>query len=329
MSAPRTKRQFAGAAIDPSQRHITSYFKNVTGAQTFSNNPSDTTDRAPLLPPSVQANLLSVGMRVRKSVPEGYKTGGPYGSLPFCIEADGTAHSTIPSPGAPFSSARMPTPTSPPQSSSRELLPFCGIHRVGGLAVQPESIGGAFPSALVRTDIFDGSPSRFDTPAINEVPSLTSSQDSVETDYHQYPNSPTTAVFFPAANSRKRLFSDEEGDNESGGILLADSSLSSGRPLGTTQNGGEWFDCEVSPRSLTPASWGNTRIIAVPKKRRGTAAKPGGTDTMTNSQLRADPNYNGSTPALLTEMGQENTAMDDFEEAEFLDYQLQAGMDVE
>lgn len=32
-------------------------------------------DRVPALPPSVKSNLLNVGMRVRKSVPEGYKSG--------------------------------------------------------------------------------------------------------------------------------------------------------------------------------------------------------------------------------------------------------------
>ncbi|KAJ2981996.1 hypothetical protein NUW58_g6543 [Xylaria curta] len=68
MSAPRTKRQFAGAASDPAQRQITSFF---TAASSSPNLPSTTQrrDSAPSLPASVQANLLSVGMRIRKSVP--------------------------------------------------------------------------------------------------------------------------------------------------------------------------------------------------------------------------------------------------------------------
>ena len=86
--------------------------------------PSRPTSSTPELPPAVQANLLSVGMRVRKAVPEGYKT-----------------HKT-----ALFSDSRPAEAARPPLGSSgaaanasqrpRELLPFCGLHRVGGWAVQ-------------------------------------------------------------------------------------------------------------------------------------------------------------------------------------------------
>lgn len=149
MSTPRTKRQFAGASANPSQRQITSFFKS---------GPPAPPSPQPELPPSVQANLLSVGMRVRKSVPEGYKTVGPSA---FKLWTD---NSPLPTP----------TTTRAPKANSRELLPFCGINKVGGLATQPE---------------FE------DVPELDSVPELTMSQESVES---------------IDSDSRKRLFEEEE-----------------------------------------------------------------------------------------------------------------------
>ncbi|MCJ1393647.1 hypothetical protein MMC18_006522 [Xylographa bjoerkii] len=69
---------------------------------------------SPSLPADVQASLLQVGMRVRKSVPEGYKN---------------------------QVSTKPTTQASTPQltitkSSSSELTPFCGINKVGGYQYQ-------------------------------------------------------------------------------------------------------------------------------------------------------------------------------------------------
>ncbi|KAK3372033.1 ribonucleotide reductase inhibitor-domain-containing protein [Podospora didyma] len=152
MSAPRTKRQFAGAASDPAQRQITSFFKSSTdsAASSLFSPPSTIPKPAlngPLLPGHVQANLLSVGMRVRKSVPEGYKTGNIYSG--FSLWADNNTNDTVPV-----------TPRAPSLGVRRELEPFCGLHRTGGLAVQPSS-------------------SRFDDDVdMDQPPSLTSSQES-------------------------------------------------------------------------------------------------------------------------------------------------------
>lgn len=163
MSTPRTKRQFAGSSADPAQRQITSFFnKSTTDAPTTN---ADAV-RTPELPSSVQANLLSVGMRVRKSVPEGYKTVGPSA---FKLWTD---NAPLPTP----STARAPI-----KASSRELLPFCGINRVGGLDTQPE-----FESDL------------FDVPELDAIPELTMSQESTES----VDSSPET--------SRKRIFDDED-----------------------------------------------------------------------------------------------------------------------
>lgn len=94
---------------------------------------------SPPLPEETQASLLSVGMRVRKSVPEGYKT-----------------HKTmdVPSSSAPRS-LHAPR-TRPPLRSgqSRELTPFCGLHKTGGLAMQelPPSSAPAAMQTYVDND---------------------------------------------------------------------------------------------------------------------------------------------------------------------------------
>ncbi|MCJ1402971.1 hypothetical protein MMC11_006193 [Xylographa trunciseda] len=70
---------------------------------------------SPSLPADVQASLLQVGMRVRKSIPEGYKNQAPTKTP---ITRSTTQH---PSPAKPTSS---------------ELTPFCGINKVGGYQYQ-------------------------------------------------------------------------------------------------------------------------------------------------------------------------------------------------
>lgn len=144
MSNPRVKRAFAGNAADPAQRQITSFF-----------NPRSSTDttegvRSPPLPANVQSNLLSVGMRVRKSVPEGYKTSG---HSAFKLWTDDSIT---------LSSAKSPAP----RSASRELLPFCGINRVGGLDCQ---------AGLREVDDEEDH-----TPGLDDVPELTMSQESTD-----------------------------------------------------------------------------------------------------------------------------------------------------
>jgi hypothetical protein len=94
---------------------------------------------SPPLPAETQSSLLTVGMRVRKSVPEGYKT-----------------HKTMPTEEFPFPStasvSAAPATTSYNIANPRELAPFCGLHKIGGLSSQgsfdapPSSAPPAFPS---------------------------------------------------------------------------------------------------------------------------------------------------------------------------------------
>ncbi|MCJ1285843.1 hypothetical protein MMC26_005185 [Xylographa opegraphella] len=70
---------------------------------------------SPSLPADVQASLLQVGMRVRKSIPEGYKTIAPTN---------------------PTATKASPTQATPSKPTTSELTPFCGIHKVGGYGYQ-------------------------------------------------------------------------------------------------------------------------------------------------------------------------------------------------
>lgn len=173
MSTPRNKRQFAGAAADPAQRQITSFF----AAHSNSSSPAaaDASSLRAPLPANVQANLLSVGMRVRKSVPEGYKTTG---TSAFKLWTDSTR------PGEAKTSSQMAAAAAakPASAVSRELLPFCGINKVGGLDTQPEFVYD------------DGD---IEVPALDEIPELSMSQGSTDS--------------VESGPSRKRFF-DEQDD---------------------------------------------------------------------------------------------------------------------
>ncbi|GAB0137103.1 hypothetical protein EsDP_00005386 [Epichloe bromicola] len=168
MSTPRTKRQFAGSSADPAQRQITSFFPSRAAGDEAAPSESQTS-RQPLLPSSVQANLLTVGMRIRKSVPEGYKTCGPSA---FKLWTDNT-----PPPQRASASSAL-------RASSRELVPFCGINKIGGLDFQP---------ALASDDDDEG-------PNLDAVPELTLSQESVESNVSE--------------SSRKRVYDENDRDDE-------------------------------------------------------------------------------------------------------------------
>lgn len=184
MSAPRTKRPFAGAASDPAQRQITSFF-SANNSQPLQGNNSSTGVRsphatAPVLPASVQSNLLSVGMRVRKSVPEGYKTISQGGFSVWSEQPQKPTMSAVDK--RDVRAARVVH-----AAASRELLPFCGIHSVGGMGNQSDFATAA--SSYV--------------PDLADLPGLSSSQESVES-----VDSFATAV----ANNRKRVYGDEDAD---------------------------------------------------------------------------------------------------------------------
>ncbi|KAG5978470.1 hypothetical protein E4U55_006181 [Claviceps digitariae] len=238
MSNPRTKRQFAGSSADPAQRQITSFFFSSPSSSssprtggydeaTSSLSQAQTqASRQPPLPSSVQANLLSVGMRIRKSVPEGYKTCRPNA---FTLWTDPTSSTYSASVTSTSTAAALPQ-QSAPRAPANELVPFCGINKVGGLGIQDTSY-------TRDTESDSDSDDQSHMPYQDVVPELTLSQESVE----------STA----SEPSRKRVYIEDEFHEP---------------PTMLAQPHRGW-DQEVSPRSLAPSEWQSSRIMAVPKPR--------------------------------------------------------------
>ncbi|KAI9753562.1 MAG: helicase [Chaenotheca gracillima] len=123
----------------PFQPSITSFFgrtdrNDYESAEAFrGERPS-----SPVLPSHIQSSLLNVGMRVRKSVPEGYRT------------KKGMVHDTF-QPSSTYSQEserRPPTRSNGGGSGRVELTPFCGIMKIGGFAEQDSSSSSSssFPS---------------------------------------------------------------------------------------------------------------------------------------------------------------------------------------
>ncbi|KFY28884.1 hypothetical protein V493_02702 [Pseudogymnoascus sp. VKM F-4281 (FW-2241)] len=127
-STHQAKRPYAGTHSQHHQSSITSYFPSPSGGAAPSQTTVRNTSSPPVLPATVQSSLLNVGMRVRKSVPEGYKT-GTYSS--FALFSDQAP------PSKPQQQQQQQRRVKhAPGSAARELAPFCGIMKVGGLAVQ-------------------------------------------------------------------------------------------------------------------------------------------------------------------------------------------------
>ncbi|EEA26315.1 hypothetical protein TMatcc_005417 [Talaromyces marneffei ATCC 18224] len=106
------------------QSPITSYFTTSTTQEnsdlSYQNYSAPTNTPTPTIPSNILSSLLGVGARVRKSVPEGYKT-----------EQKKLTAYTI--PVKTNSASRSTTTTTTVYS---ELQPFCGINKVGNFAVQ-------------------------------------------------------------------------------------------------------------------------------------------------------------------------------------------------
>lgn len=297
MSAPRTKRQFAGAATDPAQRHITSFFNAASsrssGVAASSPPASSSPSPSPLLPPTVQSNLLSVGMRVRKSVPEGYKTGSYSAFALWDDNSKPSSSNYAMGPVPPEARARANAFSSP-----KELLPFCGINSVGGLGTQPShpvrsgwlsasSGSGVSPTGATCNPMINIDDSALDTYE-DDLPGLTSSQESIGS---VDSNAPMTS-----RAARKRYFTEDADDVPEMPNRLTTPAM---------QFGGD--DDLISPRSLVPSGggWGgNGRIMAIPRNR-----KPRGSLTTIPHETAA---HGASKENVMV-------VDSDFEEADFLD----------
>ena len=194
----------------PYQPSITSYFNTRNADPDVSSRlQKSTSPLSPPLPEDTQASLLNVGMRVRKSVPEGYKT-----------------HKTLGTHGFPFPSS-APSASMPSVQSSgagvdaRELTPFCGLHKTGGWAAQ-ELLPSSAPAVVERDE------DRL------EMPVMTMSQSSL-------PSTQTSSMSSRSTRSepvRKRTYEDEIEydmdaifDNVEAADLAAQQMPPSSRPI--------------------------------------------------------------------------------------------------
>ncbi|OAA61709.1 ribonucleotide reductase inhibitor [Niveomyces insectorum RCEF 264] len=381
MATPRVKRPFTGAASDPSQRQITSFFacdgrlaspSSTTTATERANNNEPTT---PLLPPSVQANLLAVGMRVRKSVPEGYKTKTNDDSDGRRLENNRRMSATtttmtttqassgrppfassLRTTGAPYA-ATPPPPTTLPR---RELLPFCGLHKVGGLSVQPcadsDEAPPLFAAPLFR--VARGVEDDMDNDAVDddEPPSLTSSQDTVSStasdangDHSRFSHYSRGVSFSARAPpgafqlaTGKRSYEDEgqdTGQDEEDGYqtrLVSDGRYDHERVRvhedGEVNNGlRSGVPTTANGTLLTPFYQQGRRVLAVPRSRQqrpqhAAISQP----PLQPLQGRRDP-VPAQTECVRLDVAygvdQENVdVLGDFDEADFLDASVMAGV---
>ncbi|OJD10751.1 hypothetical protein AJ78_08320 [Emergomyces pasteurianus Ep9510] len=173
---------------------ITHYFtsndspSSPDGSSHF-NYAAPTHSPVPSLPHKVQASLLTVGMRVRKSVPEGYKT-------TTSIKAD------VCMPHTNSSSIISQTRTTTTSTPYAELAPFCGILKTGNFAVQtfPRPTPGP-DQAMHHNDALDEGWDK------GSIPS--SSLESTDS----FSSQPTIPP--PIPNTHKRPFEPELADSDS------------------------------------------------------------------------------------------------------------------
>ncbi|KAF3900072.1 S-phase delaying protein 1 [Trichophyton interdigitale] len=177
-SASSKKRRF--------QVPITQYFSPSPSQQTESepsshfNYNAPTHSAHPSLPPTIQSSLLAVGMRVRKAVPEGYRT-------KLAAKANNHQSKTSPRDEQFTDSSISPAYT--------ELIPFSGAFKVGNYGVQsfPQ------PSAAVTEPMTAAR-------QLDEESLPFSSQDSTQ--------SFESSSSLPRPNSYKRGFEIEEDDED-------------------------------------------------------------------------------------------------------------------
>lgn len=212
---------------------------------------------APQVPGHVQSDLLQVGMRVRKSVPEGYKTNN---NKMMALPSIQTTLSNKPSS---TTTTTMTLDVKPPRGPipgdvlhQRELLPFCGLHKIGGYAEQPttnihlytDSSSNTTSATLHNTSSTPPNQFPFHAETFSQPFHTSSSQDSG----YESP---------PPLHPGKRAWHDEDE-------IRIDMSGSSAFFFGE-RNKGNVDDVPVSPLSETPENMlPKVRRFKQPKSRR-------------------------------------------------------------
>ncbi|KAF2104329.1 hypothetical protein NA57DRAFT_51162 [Rhizodiscina lignyota] len=281
MAQHRNKRLF--------QPSITSFFAHAerNGGDLIDSSQSE--QKMPVLPPNVQANLLNVGMRIRKSVPAGYKNKA----------ADDIEEERRTLYNAPVATSYRPA----------ELQPFCGIHKIGGLAAQSEtyqdmnmSTDPALPvdaQALLPPSSFNSAfsslsqESSVSTLSTDSMPAVT-------------PQSAPLSTINANTRSQKRRFEEDNDEREQDW----DERMASFAPL----------EPPISPRTQYPVkhtSMPNFAVLTSPTLAARTYAHP------TSRARRKDANNHS-----YVELGMADGNFD-FEEADFLKPLEADEMDIE
>jgi hypothetical protein len=279
----RKKRQF--------QPSITSYFHHQEPSDCDYDSDNDDDDQAaprpryiprpaprhptlaPQLPDHIQSSLLSVGMRVRKSVPEGYKTAKT--ALPPLQTSTTLRH-----PNSALDAMKIPVDTlASTLQHQRELLPFCGLNKIGGYAEQPTT----------NPHLFGGMANSFPLPAQAFSQPFSSQDSGYGTDWSRA--NPT--------NPAKRVWTDDEDKP-----APLSTNFFFNIPIKTTGDD----DVPVSPLSESPPPSINMpkeRQFAQPKSRR-----------RARHDIDMDMDYE---PSGLHEGTLAAGHASDFEDADFLD----------
>lgn len=244
------------------QPPITSYFAASTTQEnselTHQNYAAPTNTPTPALPNDILSSLLGVGARVRKSVPEGYKT-----------EQKKLTAYTIP---VKTNSTTMMT------TVYSELQPFCGINKVGNLAVQ------TFP----RPDEDYKSEEMMSVDELENVSMPSSSQES-------------NASFSLANNKRTLELDIEEEDEDDSGYM----------------HQGIWQDTipTISTYNISSSNTMSRRTILSPRlgqHRRRIVASSLKNSTKTHTEQE------NANPLASTSVPYDGMDIDDFGEASFL-----------
>lgn len=244
------------------QPPITSYFAASTSPEnsdlSHQNYAAPTNTPTPALPNDILSSLLGVGARVRKSVPEGYK-----------IEQKKLTAYTIP---ARTNSTTMTT------TVYSELQPFCGIHKVGNLAVQ------TFP----RPDEDYRSEEMLSVDDLDIVSMPSSSQES-------------NASFSSASHKRTLEPDVEEEDEDDNGYI----------------HQGIWQDTipTISIYNTSSSSTMSRRTILSPRLGQHRRRIVASSRTSSYKGLTEQENTN---PLAVTSMPYDSMDIDDFGEASFL-----------
>ena len=242
---------------------------------------------APTAPGQIQADLLGVGMRVRKTVPEGYRTHkmSPLPSIQTALSS-------------PALDVKQPPPRNPVPDDfvhQRELLPFCGLRGGGlGFAEQPTTnihlYAGVDATGSRSTNFFPLPAEAFSQPFSSQ------SQGSTDSGYGSESL---------RSHSSKRSWSDEDGVS---GLDISGSNFFFAIPMKGTV---EVDDVPVSPLSETPPRGVNmlppVRELAMPKSRR-----PG------MRSMNTDSSVDSMEMDVENEEVEGRRCVSEFDEADFL-----------